>query len=361
VGSAEIRNKRVASLKSSLEEEMFGRKRPGFRLRWNPRGAVEEINQRIDVASVLDEIRYAGSPEEQVTRYWAWSWRNQQLLQKLFIDLVPRDELRTYTRAVDGASYSDHFRNKMHDSIGAQRDYLRFIAHEIATGRIVQTEFAERRVSEPVSEGNYKWQSDCLRVFVSHNWSKRELAIELQQELNRFQIDAFVAHSDIEPAADWIRVITDALLSADAFVALLSDDFHTSNWTDQEVGAALGRQLVIVPVRIGTIVPHGFISRYQALLWTTPLEVSEELVAIFLRDKARAPLIGAIVRRIECSADHWELRGGLELLKKLPFLDRDLGDRVLAVVERFVAVRGAADVFSVSWEIFQQHRLDSLT
>ena len=50
---------------------------------------------------------------------------------------------------------------------------------------------------------------------------------------------------------EWETEIESALFSMDVLVALLTDGFHDSNWTDQEVGVAIGRKIPVVPVRLG--------------------------------------------------------------------------------------------------------------
>ena len=47
-------------------------------------------------------------------------------------------------------------------------------------------------------------------------------------------------------------------------VALLTEDFSDSNWTDQEVGVAIGRKVPIIPVKLGRD-PYGFIGKFQAI------------------------------------------------------------------------------------------------
>ena len=47
-------------------------------------------------------------------------------------------------------------------------------------------------------------------------------------------------------------------------MALLTKEFHESDWTDQEVGYALGRGVPVVPVKRGRD-PYGFIGKFQAL------------------------------------------------------------------------------------------------
>ncbi len=46
--------------------------------------------------------------------------------------------------------------------------------------------------------------------------------------------------------------------------ALLTDDFHESAWTDQEVGIALGLGRLVVPVRL-PLNPYGFVAKHQGL------------------------------------------------------------------------------------------------
>ncbi len=44
----------------------------------------------------------------------------------------------------------------------------------------------------------------------------------------------------------------------DALCALLIEGFDTSNWTDQEVGAAIGQKKLVIPI-IRDLNPYGFI------------------------------------------------------------------------------------------------------
>jgi len=64
---------------------------------------------------------------------------------------------------------------------------------------------------------------------------KKETA-QLKKSLELIGVSAFVAHTDIKPTTHWQEEIENALASMDAFVALLTEKFHESPWTDQEVG-----------------------------------------------------------------------------------------------------------------------------
>ena len=102
------------------------------------------------------------------------------------------------------------------------------------------------------------------RVFLSHDSKVKTKAARLKCDLESYGISAFLAHTDIHPTEEWQEVIKEALRTMDAFVALLTEEFHNSNWTDQEVGYALCREVPIIPVRLG-IDPYGFIGKFQGL------------------------------------------------------------------------------------------------
>jgi len=108
------------------------------------------------------------------------------------------------------------------------------------------------------------WKPGHFRLFIGHLAERKDLATSLQEGLANFNISAFVAHRDIEPTREWQDEIELALNTADAFVALLAEGFHASKWTDQEIGFAMGRGLLVIAVRLGEE-RYGFIAKHQAL------------------------------------------------------------------------------------------------
>ena len=70
-----------------------------------------------------------------------------------------------------------------------------------------------------------------FKVFISHLATNRQFAGALQQCLLEYGISCFVAHNDIEPTTEWVVEIETALATCDAAIALLTPNFHESNWT----------------------------------------------------------------------------------------------------------------------------------
>ena len=121
---------------------------------------------------------------------------------------------------------------------------------------------------------------DGYKVFLSHKADVKQDVTALKYCLESYGISAFVAHEDITPSEEWQGEIQKALNTMESFVALLTDGFHDSEWTDQEIGYALCREVPIVAVRLG-IDPYGFIGKIQGLSggWNAaPLEIVKILV-----------------------------------------------------------------------------------
>lgn len=122
--------------------------------------------------------------------------------------------------------------------------------------------FQFEQASQPRMEPPF-WRKGMLKVFISHLATHKAFAAELQEEFLRYGISAFIAHNDIEPTQEWQTQIETALATCDALIALLHPEFHQSNWTDQEIGFAMGRGLPVFSVRFGQD-PYGFIGKFQA-------------------------------------------------------------------------------------------------
>lgn len=108
------------------------------------------------------------------------------------------------------------------------------------------------------------WGTKGYRLFLTHKAEVKKKTSELKEQLELYGVSSFVAHQDIAPTKEWQDEIENALASMDAFVALLTENFHDSDWTDQEVGCALARGVPMIAVKLGKD-PYGFIGKFQAL------------------------------------------------------------------------------------------------
>lgn len=121
-----------------------------------------------------------------------------------------------------------------------------------------------RRMSPPDLEVRRLWSTGRFRLFLSHVSAHKVEVASLKRELKRQGVSAFVAHEDIEPSLEWRDEIELGLRSMHALAALITPDFHASAWTDQEIGWALGRGILVIPIRFGAD-PYGFAGKFQGI------------------------------------------------------------------------------------------------
>ena len=163
------------------------------------------------------------------------------------------------------------------------------------------------------------WKVGYFRLFLSHLASFKVQTSHLQSVLNGYAISAFVAHEDIEPSKEWQVEIEAGLYSMDALAAILMEGFKESNWCDQEVGVAVGRDVLIVPVRRG-LDPYGFIGKYQGIqaLNKTVGEVAEQIFLTIVKSpKTREKMLNSLVNAIAQSTDIEKAINKVNILKSL--------------------------------------------
>jgi TIR domain-containing protein len=134
----------------------------------------------------------------------------------------------------------------------------------------------------PTDAATRLWgDNEKFRLFLSHKADIKHEAAHLKTELDLFGISAFVAHEDIHPARAWQDEIEYALATMDGFTALMTPDFHDSQWTDQEVGFAVARNVPMIATGFGSV-PYGFIGKFQALRgdWNT---AATDITALLLK------------------------------------------------------------------------------
>ena len=136
-----------------------------------------------------------------------------------------------------------------------------------------------------------------LFIFLSHKDEIKDEVQKLKEGLERYGVNAFVAHSDIPAGTEWQNEILGALEDMDAFVPVLTKDFPDSPWTDQEVGYAIAKGVPIVPIRLG-LDPYGFMGKFQALTCEWKDAPKEIITALTLYPSFVNTLIDTVA---ECS------------------------------------------------------------
>lgn len=90
----------------------------------------------------------------------------------------------------------------------------------------------------------------------------------------------------------------------DTLVAILMPGFKKSDWTNQEIGFAMGRGVLVIPVMRG-LDPYGFIGKYQGLSANekTVEEVAKEIFAIIsTSDQTRIKIASLLIALLQRGA-----------------------------------------------------------
>ena len=170
-------------------------------------------------------------------------------------------------------------------------------------------------------DGSRTWGAGAFRLFISHTHQHRERAGRLRDHLRAWGVNCFVAHDDIKPTDEWENEIQIALRTCHALCALMTPDFVRSKWCDQEIGFAVARKIVVVPLKLGAD-PYGFIGKYQAI--KVPEGAIPSSVATFVFDAlATNPLSAkemapAIVHRYANSGSFKSTKEAFVLLESIP-------------------------------------------
>ena len=111
---------------------------------------------------------------------------------------------------------------------------------------------------------NIVWDAGLYRVFISYSSVQEELARNLKYELRKYSISAFVAADNIHAGGHWRQWIEYALNTTNYVVALVTDEFNKSVWTNQEMGFAYARRIPTLSIKYGAV-PGGFAEAFQTI------------------------------------------------------------------------------------------------
>lgn len=174
--------------------------------------------------------------------------------------------------------------------------------------------------------GDYQgWRNGYFRMFISHITSKKKQASRLKAVLEDYGITSFVAHEDINPTKEWQKEIQRALNSMDCMSAMLYDGFHQSNWCDQEVGIALGRNITVLPL-LPDSDPYGFLGEYQGIKikGMYPEALAKEIFKILCDNtNTRSKYLTCLTNLLLSSSSKNDALKWLSLIEEMSNLDID--------------------------------------
>lgn len=207
------------------------------------------------------------------------------------------------------------------------------------------------------SQDSRFWLPGHFRLFISHLSKDKLSAGRLKAALHRHGISSFVAHEDIRPTEEWQGEIEKALFSMDALAAILSPGFRNSHWTDHEVGVALGRGVLVLPIRYG-LDPYGLMGKYQGLPGKGKNlgEVTESVFATLVRNqRTRVRLVSCLVEQFLVSGSKDLAVAKLNLLFRAEGIGHEDLDKIREKTSRSEILARDKDVVATVNELLAKH------
>lgn len=104
-----------------------------------------------------------------------------------------------------------------------------------------------------------------IKLFISHASQDKKFAGKVKKCFEAIcDFEAFCAHDDIPVAEDFHDELLVKMNEADVVIALISRNFSKSTYANQEIGMAIASNKKIIPVKLDSTNPPGFIDKLQA-------------------------------------------------------------------------------------------------
>jgi hypothetical protein len=221
---------------------------------------------------------------------------------------------------------------------GINNEHVRAVSLEMAEEADTEFQKSDSLSSRPQTNPDSLtiWKPGHIRLFISHRDTHKAAARLLSDALAPLGISAFVAHDTIQPMEDWKKEILKGLETMEVMLVFLTDDFHSSTWTNQEVGYALGRGTPIITLKLQRTDPAGFIGSEQALKGTVDDPGASALGIYYLvanKLRQRERLQHAFISAFAVSSDYNEARDRFIRMENFVLTLAD--DEVAEIIEAF--------------------------
>ncbi len=102
-------------------------------------------------------------------------------------------------------------------------------------------------------------------AFLSYSHLDKGLAGQVQTELRKAGVQSFLAHEDIEPSEQWRKEIRQHLDSCILFVPIITLNYLSSAWANQETGYAISGGKIVIPLIIDSNGMKGLVEEIQGI------------------------------------------------------------------------------------------------
>ena len=94
-------------------------------------------------------------------------------------------------------------------------------------------------------------------IFLSHSSKDTSLLPFIQQAAEAAGASMFIAEHEVTPGVDLTKKIQQNLESSKAVIWLVTPNSRSSQIVQQEIGFALARKKIVIPIVVGNVIPEG--------------------------------------------------------------------------------------------------------
>lgn len=221
---------------------------------------------------------------------------------------------------------------------------------------VPQTGAYSSPVTSIVNIDQSMWQTGYYRMFISHRAENKDTASNLKKALEQYGVTGFVAHEDIKPTKEWQQTIKCALKTAHSLCAIITPDFINSEWCDQEVGVALGREIFCIPIKKGAD-PYGIFGEIQGIQSKGKMvsTVAKEVFAALCENRQS----GYINVLIELFLNSNSEQNAMKWISLLSSISTIIKEQVLSIYNRYGdnSTIQTDSVLKVANELFEKYKI----
>ncbi len=206
-----------------------------------------------------------------------------------------------------------------------------------------------------------------LKVFVSYSSKEKSFAGDLKSMLIDYcGYEVFLAHDDMIASLDFNDGIKKAIKDCDVFIALLSENFKKSDYCDQETGIAYYLKKKIIPVKLDSTNPYGFLASAHGLKTRNFNEdgikqVVSEVGIICLKHlvgKVHGKAKNSIIHALKNSAHFRHSNIIIPILCECPKYDTAEVGLIKAAVETNFEIQGATALYIIKRMLKDKYKIE---
>lgn len=179
---------------------------------------------------------------------------------------------------------------------------------------------------------------ELIYVFISYVTEDKQVAASLKYWIEDYGLMGFLAHEDITPSEEWQDRILYALGKHDIFMPVITEQYPSSYWCNQEAGYAIAQNRLILPIKVDGN-PNGFLSKYQAAILREKdyQNLAEQIFSVVKTNEILGSRIkNSLIRAFESSASFDATRRRLKRLEDfqdVPYTEQDATRIAVASIE----------------------------